>query len=81
MCTPFITRLAPGIVVIYIDLPSRGREMVTRNEDGSYTILVNSRLSADAQREAVSHALRHIESGDFDRVDVQTIEEAAHEDI
>lgn len=80
MNKPYITHV-DDLTLVYVDFPARGREMVTRNEDGSYTALINSRLSADAQRDAIRHALRHIERGDFDRLDVQAIEEAAHEDI
>ena len=61
-----------------IDFPARGREIVTPNDDGTYTVLINARLSAYAQREALDHALEHIRRGDFDKVDVQTIEAEAH---
>lgn len=78
MCSPFISHIAPGITVVYIDFPGRGREMVTRNEDGSHTVLINARLSQYMQRLALDHALEHIERGDFDKADVQSIEAEAH---
>ena len=78
MSDPIITFLPPEIIVVLIDFPARGREIVTPNEDGTYTVLINARLSAYAQREALDHALEHIRRGDFDKVDVQTIEAEAH---
>ena len=81
MGEPYVVHAAPGLTLVYVDFPNNARELVTRNEDGSHTALINSRLSVYAQAEAVRHAVEHIRRGDFDRLDVQTIEEAAHEDI
>lgn len=78
MSEPFVTHVAPDLTLVYVDFPVRGREIVTRNEDGSYTALINSRMSADAQRDAIRHALWHIENDDFDKICVQEIEEEAH---
>ena len=75
----FVTHDSPDLTLVYIDFPACGREMVTRNADGSYTVLINSRLSYDAQRKAIRHALHHIERGDFDRLEVQQIEKEAHD--
>lgn len=80
MSAPYITHM-DDIVVVYVDMPRKGRELVTRNIDGSHTILINSRLSSGAQAEAARHALEHIRRGDFDDFDVQEIERRAHEDI
>ena len=52
--------------------------MVIKNEDGSYTILINAKLSDQGRIEAYEHALRHIENDDFDKTNVQEIESAAH---
>ena len=56
-------------------------EMVTVNEDGSYTIFINTRLSRDAQYKAYLHAISHIRNGDFDKDNVQEIEAEAHDCI
>lgn len=64
--------------VILINFPTKAKEMVTENEDGSYTILINARLSYEAQLEAYKHAMKHIENDDFRRNNVQQIEAAAH---
>ena len=56
----------------------KGNELVTQNEDGGYTILINSRLSSRGQMDAYRHAMRHIENRDFEKHDVQEIEADAH---
>lgn len=53
--------------------------MVIKNEDGSYTILINARLSDRGRIEAYKHALKHIINDDFEKENVQMIETAAHE--
>lgn len=53
--------------------------MVILNEDGSYTILINARLSYDGQLRAYEHAMRHIRESDFAKDNVQAIETQAHE--
>ena len=57
------------------------KEMVVPNEDGSYTILLNSRLSYEKQIECCKHALNHIINDDFQLSDVNEIEYHAHNDI
>ena len=53
-------------------------EVVTENEDGSYTIFINSRLNYEMQMKAFLHAMKHITGDDFQKVDVQSIEYLAH---
>jgi len=65
--------------VILLDFPNNQKEMVVSNEDGSYTILINARLSYETQLRAYEHALKHINDDDFDKSDVQIIEAEAHE--
>ena len=48
------------------------------NEDGSYTVIINSRISREKQIEAYYHELRHIQSGDFGTDDVERVECVAH---
>ena len=67
------------INTVIMDFPTcRIREFVTPNEDGSYTIFLNARLSEEEQREAYKHAIGHIENNDFEKYDVQSIEAEAH---
>lgn len=55
-------------------------ESVRANEDGSYTILINSRQATNRQATAYRDALRHIKRGDCDQRggDVQEIECDVH---
>lgn len=53
-------------------------EVVTENEDGSYTIFINSRMNYEKQMKAYLHAMKHIAGDDFQKDDVQSIEYRAH---
>lgn len=71
--------MIPVINVQILDLKTTcGTELVTPNEDGSYTVLINARMSYEAQRKALLHALGHILNDDFGKENVQQIEAAAH---
>ena len=61
-----------------INFPNSGNEMVIKNEDGTYTILINAKLSDQGRLKAYKHALRHIENDDFEKKHVQEIEASAH---
>lgn len=65
------------VYVYEVQLPRGVREMVTPDEDDGYTIYIDRRLSDQARMRAYLHALRHCER-DFERTDVQEIEEEAH---
>ena len=69
----------PDVNIFLLDFSAPGKEMVVQNEDGSYTVLINAKLSQDGQIKAYQHALKHIDNGDFEKTDVQTIELQAHE--
>lgn len=71
------TEYINGICVntVLIDFPTgRVKGCVTKNEDESYTIFLNARLSIEAQKQAYDHELRHIIREDFSRYDVESIE-------
>lgn len=71
--------MTPDVNVVLLDFKNMvGREMVVPNEDGTYTILINSRLSSDSQLHAYEHAMKHINNNDFQKDNVQSIEAAAH---
>ncbi len=53
-------------------------EVVTENEDGSFTIFINSNLCDSKRLEAINHAIHHITNCDFEKTDVQDIESTAH---
>lgn len=71
--------MTPDVNVVLIDFKDiKGNEMVTPNSDGSYTILINARLSYGSQLKAYEHAMRHIHNNDFEKASVQAIEYVAH---
>lgn len=47
-------------------MPGYCHEMVSQNDDGSYTIVINDVLSKVEQAAAYRHALSHIRRGHFD---------------
>lgn len=71
--------MTPDVNVCVIDFHGiPGNELVTENEDGSYTILINARLSYEGQLRAYEHGMKHINNDDFRKEDVQKIEAVAH---
>jgi|GEM_PF-1983522 len=70
--------MTPDVNVVLLDFPRKGNEMVIPNEDGSFTIMINARLSHKGQLDAYWHAIKHIENEDFEKDDVQSIEAIAH---
>ena len=72
--------MTPDVNVILLDFKdTKPSEMVTENEDGSYTIFVNARLSQDGRMRAYQHAMKHIQGNDFQKDDIQQIEASAHD--
>lgn len=61
-----------------IDMDVLVSEQVLRNDDDSYTIFINSRLSHDRQLSAYVHAMRHILDNDFEKENADQIEIFAH---
>lgn len=71
--------MTPDVNTRLIDFKDcKGKEFVVENEDGSYTIAINSRLSYTGQLEAYKHAMEHINGNDFSKNNVQKIEYDAH---
>ena len=69
------------INVQMIDLKTtKVKKTVTCNEDGSYTIFLNTRFTQEQLNDAYIHALNHIIRADFDKhtSSVDTIEAYAH---
>ena len=64
---------------VYIKpLPGYCREMVSVNDDGSYTIIINSLLSKVEQAAAYRHAMRHINADHFSIGDANIAEGECH---
>jgi len=53
-------------------------EVVTENEDGSYTIFINNNLCDDKKLKSINHAFNHIMNDDFRKNCIQQIECKAH---
>ena len=62
------------INVQYLDMPCRIHGMIRENEDGSYTVILNSRDSRERNMKAYQHELKHLFRGDFQRDEIQDIE-------
>lgn len=65
--------------IIFVDFPvcSCGG-VILLNEDGTYTILLNSRLSRQQNKDSLIHELNHIKNGDFYReIPIKQIEAEA----
>lgn len=68
--------LTEDIGVYFIDMPSKVEEQVIFNEDGSFSIFINSRLNFERQMFAYQHALKHILNNDFEKYNADEIEQA-----
>ncbi|MCI8958173.1 MAG: hypothetical protein HFG62_03485 [Lachnospiraceae bacterium] len=62
------------IGVYLLDMDAAVEEEVHPNEDGSFTIIINSRLNHERQMLAYWHALNHITNDDFSRECADEIE-------
>lgn len=70
--------MTDGINVTLLNMEYGIHEQVTQNHDGSYTVFLNARDSADMRMFSYKHAVSHILNMDFDKADVQEIEHNAH---
>lgn len=61
-----------------LDFKNSTPSTVVSNDDGSYTIFINSRLSYEMQQEVYKHEINHILNGDFDKYNADMIELYAH---
>ena len=61
-----------------IDMDVLVGEQIIKNNDDSYTILLNAKLSYERQLECYRHALLHIFNKDFEKYNSDEIESQAH---
>lgn len=67
------------IILVYQDMPCHVRALTNANDDGSYTIIINARLSHEMQKSAVLHELMHIKGNDFDaEIQADLLEKMMH---
>ena len=68
--------------VIYADLPPHVKGMLVKtfDEEDYYTIVLNSNLNIEQQRETYEHEIKHMKAKDFDEVEksVDEIEYMRH---
>ena len=66
--------------VIYADMPATIKAYTVNNQDDSFTIVLNSRLSREQHLKSYHHELTHIEHGDYERQckEVNIVEIFAH---
>ena len=67
-----------NINVQLLNMDTKIPEHLVKNDDDSYTVFLNARLSQESRIKSYIHALRHIEKNDFGNENVQTIESEAH---
>lgn len=66
------------INVQILDMDTKVPEHLVKNNDDSYTIFLNARMSRENQIASYYHALKHIERNDYNMENVQEIEKNAH---
>lgn len=65
--------------VIYQDLPCTIPGFLTMDPEGYYTIVLNSRMSIERNRETYDHEIDHIQNGDlYGNTEAEEIEELRH---
>lgn len=70
-----------NIFVKIIDMPCKIKGHVNENQDGSYTVFLNARLTFEQQQETYMHEIRHILNDDFAKEDTDLVERRTHERI
>lgn len=71
--------MTDDIYVQYLDMKAtKVKETVTCNEDGSYTVFLNTRFTTEQLNEAYIHVCRHIDRDDFHKESADSIEAYAH---
>ena len=71
--------LTSGDFFVYqVVLPYSVKGLTSQDEDGIYTIYINSLLSDAVKIAVLRHELEHINNNDFEKTDVQKIESDTH---
>lgn len=71
--------MTPEIYTTLTDLPTTIYSFVRQNHDGSYTVVINARLSCEDRAKHYEHELRHIIDHDFEKEETaDEIEAYAH---
>lgn len=68
-----------NVFVRFYDLPTTIKSYVVANNDGSFTIILNGKVSHEVQLLSYLHELEHIKKGDYDKKNsIDIIEIYAH---
>ena len=67
-----------GTIIKMVDMPVTVKAYTVPNNDGTYTIFINSRLSSEQQKESYSHEVEHILSDDFETNNADDTELITH---
>lgn len=59
--------MTPDVNCCMADLPTTIPAFVASNTDGSYTIILNARLSREQHLKSYEHEMKHILNGDYER--------------
>ena len=62
-----------------LDMDTKIPEHLVKNNDDSYTVFLNARLSQESRLKSYYHALQHIAEHDFEKENVQEIEWETHD--
>ena len=68
------------VFVYTFPLPGKVKEVVTQNDDGSYTVFIKESLGPADRARALEHARRHINLLHFEGNNVQDLEKDAHKE-
>lgn len=67
-----------GTIIKIVDMPVSVKAYTVPNEDGTFTIFINSRLNSEQQQESYSHEIEHILSNNFKTNNVNNAELITH---
>lgn len=68
------------IEVYILDMPSKIKSLVTKDEDGDFFIIINAKLNNEQQKEGYAHELLHIVRDDLCNLEssINEIESIVH---
>lgn len=66
------------INVQLLNMDTKIPEQLIKNDDDSYTIFLNARLSQENRLKSYCHALQHIRENDFEKNNASAVEISAH---
>lgn len=70
--------MIPDVNCVMANMPAAIKAYTTLNNDDTYTIILNSRLTYEQHLKSYAHELFHIKNGDYEKNNVDMIEFRAH---